>query len=93
MLSNDEFRPDRLPASVDQETAQLFVYYKARLRRFENLQSNACEQEKSLKPIRAFLECRPFSLSTTREERDAHIEHIAEIIAAIHVFLYNAVLF
>lgn len=44
MLSNDEFRPDRLPASVDQETAQLFVYYKARLRRFENLQSKACEQ-------------------------------------------------
>ena len=86
MLSNDEFRPDRLPASVDQETAQLFVYYKARLRRFENLQSKACEQEKSLKPIRAFLECRPFSLSTTREERDAHIEHIAEIIAAIHDF-------
>lgn len=86
IFSNDELRPGCLPASVDQETAQLFVYYKARLRRFENLQSKACEQEKSLKPIKAFLECRPFSLSTTTEERKAHIEHIAEIIAAIHDF-------
>lgn len=56
MLSNDELHPSRPSVFVDQEAAQLFVYYKARLRRFENLRGKACEQEKSLKPIRAFSE-------------------------------------
>lgn len=80
-VSNNRFRPDSLPISVKQKQAQLFVCYKTRLRRLENLYAQYLEREETITSI---LNYKQFQYMEVPKE--GSIDHEQEICEAIQAF-------